>query len=69
MKYFTREYFCKNWTYVKHPIENTIFSKFALDKANLAQKWEDPPNGTANWSDIWKIFPFLDKICCTHNKF
>jgi hypothetical protein len=36
MKYITREYFCENWTYVKRPIENTIFSKFAVGKANLA---------------------------------
>jgi hypothetical protein len=52
MKYFTRGYFCENWTYVKCPIENTIFSKFAVGTANLIQKWEDPPNGMANWSDI-----------------
>jgi hypothetical protein len=51
MKYFTREYFCENWTYVKCPIENTKFSKFAVDIANLALKWKDPPNGTANFSD------------------
>jgi hypothetical protein len=36
MKYFTREYFCENWTYVKCPIENTIFSKFAMGMAKLA---------------------------------
>jgi hypothetical protein len=36
MKYFTREYFCENWTYVKCPIENTKFSKFAVGIANLA---------------------------------
>jgi hypothetical protein len=36
MKYFTREYFCENWTYVKCPIENTKFSKFAMGTENLA---------------------------------
>ena len=58
MKYFTREYFCDNWTYVKCPIENTKFSKFAMDMANLALKWKDPPNGTENFNDTWRIFPF-----------
>jgi hypothetical protein len=38
MKYFTRKYFCENWTYVEHPVENTVFSKFAVDMANLALK-------------------------------
>jgi hypothetical protein len=33
---------------VKRPIENTIFLKFAVGMANLAKKWEDPPNGTTN---------------------
>jgi hypothetical protein len=48
MKYFTRELFCENWTYVKCPIENSIFLEFAVGMANLGSKWEDPPNGTTN---------------------
>jgi hypothetical protein len=31
---------------VKHPIENTIFSKFVVGTANLALKWKDSPNIT-----------------------
>jgi hypothetical protein len=69
MKYFTREYFCENWTYVKYPIENTIFIKKIVGMANLALKWKDPPNSIANFSDIWRIFPFVGKVCHIYGKF
>jgi hypothetical protein len=69
MKYFTKKYFCENWTYVKRPIENTIFSKFVVGMANLALKWKDSPNITQNCCTIGRIFPFLGKICRTHGNF
>jgi hypothetical protein len=58
MKYFTREYFCENWTYVKSPIENTKFLKFAVGTANLALKWEDSLSVTEICRTIGRIFPF-----------
>jgi hypothetical protein len=69
MKYFTREHFCENWTYVKSLIENIMFSNFVVGTANLAWKWEDPPNVTPIYCTIGRIFPFSGKICCIHGKF
>ena len=48
---------------MKCPIENTIFSKFAMHMANLAYKWEDPPNGIANLNDIRNRILFLASEC------
>jgi hypothetical protein len=58
MKYFTREYFCENWTYVKCPNENTKFKKKSVGMANLALKWKDSPSVTEICCTIGRIFPF-----------